>query len=473
MLFNSFEFFIYFPVVVILFFLLPHKYRWFHLLAASCYFYMAFVPIYILVLFASIVVNYFAGGAIEKSNGLRRKRYTIAAIVINLLILCVFKYYNFFVDNANYVIHAVDNRAFSLPVLNLILPLGLSFHTFQAISYLIEVNRGNVKAEKHFGIYALYIMFFPQLVAGPIERPQNMLHQFHEKKKVDSTRIIIGLKIMLWGFFKKLVVADRLALYVNDVYSNVDSYESIHLWLAVFVFFPFQVYCDFSGYSSIAIGGAKVLGYDLMENFKRPFSSLTTSELWNRWHISLSSWFRDYLYQPLVILYRDYGKWSVVIGLLVTFFLSGLWHGAGWNFIVYGLVQGSVMVVEFWLGIKAVKLSKTAWGRFRGLLTTYFFFSLSLIFFRSVRLSQSGQVLKKLFWNLRWDISRYPIYPISSYVLSFTGIVTVLYFEKYYADKILYQPLRMGREVAWSSFLAVTIILLGVFHDISFIYFQF
>lgn len=473
MLFNSFEFLLFFPIVTIIYFLLPHKFRWFHLLAASSYFYMSFVPVYIVVLFATIIIDYYAGIFIEKATGKKRKWLFISTIIINILILCIFKYYNFFISNINSVAEKFGNREFTLPLLNILLPLGLSFHTFQALSYVFEVHRGNIKSEKHFGIYSLYVMFYPQLVAGPIERPQNMLHQFHEKKEIDISRITIGLKIMLWGFVKKIVIADRLALYVNEVHSFPAHINTPHLWLAVFVFFPFQVYCDFSGYSSIALGAAKVMGFDLMENFRRPFGSLTTSELWNRWHISLSTWFRDYLYQPLVIYFRDYGKWSVVIGLLITFFLSGLWHGAGWNFIVYGMVQGSIMAVEFLLGIKSKKLSKSAIGRIKGITITYLLFSFSLIFFRSEGMRNALLIIEKMFWN--FDFRYNPVDRVANltYILSLLSILGLIIFEKYYAERVLYKQYHFRMEAAFSTCMILAIIIFGVFHNLSFIYFQF
>jgi alginate O-acetyltransferase complex protein AlgI len=473
MLFNSFDFFIFFPVVTIFFFLLPHRYRWFHLLAASCYFYMAFVPVYILVLFSTIVVDYFGAIFIEKAAGRKRKWFFVLTIFSNLLVLCVFKYYNFFASNANVLIESFGYREYSIPFLNMLLPIGLSFHTFQALSYIIEINRSNIKAEKHFGIYSLYIMFYPQLVAGPIERPQNMVHQFHEKKSFDLNRAIIGLKIMLWGFVKKVVIADRLALYVNEVHYNPASVGSPHLWMATFIFFPFQIYCDFSGYSSIAIGAAKVMGFDLMENFKRPFSSLTTSELWNRWHISLSSWFRDYLYQPLVIFFRDYGKWSVVIGLMITFFLSGLWHGAGWTFITYGLIQGSVIVIEFLLGVKSIRMAKSSFGRIKGLLITYLLFSISLVFFRAQGMNYALIIIKKMFWSIDFKFTSLPRVAGLTYILSAILIPLLVYFERYQLENFLYKLNRPRYEFVLTTCLILAILIFGVFQNLSFIYFQF
>ncbi|HTF29484.1 MAG TPA: MBOAT family O-acyltransferase, partial [Flavitalea sp.] len=241
----------------------------------------------------------------------------------------------------------------------------------------------------------------------------------------------------------------------------------------VMLFFPFQIYCDFSGYSSIAVGSARVLGFNLMENFRTPFFSLTTSELWNRWHISLSSWFRDYLYQPIVIALRDYGKFSVVTGLMITFFLSGLWHGAGLSFIIYGLFQGTIMVLEFLFGIKTTKLSKKRYGKLIGVLSTYFFFSLSLIFFRSLGLRKAGYILKKMFWD--FDMQYVPIGKVAvfSYTVSFASIAGLILFERMQGEKLFYQSFSLTKEVIISLTLIVIMILFGVFYNVSFIYFQF
>jgi len=248
---------------------------------------MFFKPIYILILLFTIVIDYCAGILIESAAVKHKKTFLISSLIANIGVLVIFKYYNFINDNVS-VLTAFFHGNFSFPYLKILLPIGLSFHTFQAMSYTIEVYRGNQKAEKHFGIYALYVMFYPQLVAGPIERPQNILHQLHEKKDFDYERIFSGLKQMLWGFFKKLVIADRLSLYVNSVYNNHEMHSGISLGLAS-VFFSFQIYADFSGYSDIALGSARVMGINLMNNFNFPFISRNISEFWRRWHVSLSS----------------------------------------------------------------------------------------------------------------------------------------------------------------------------------------
>jgi len=255
MLFNSFEFLLFFPLVTLIYFALPHKYRWFHLLLASCVFYSFFIPIYILILFFTIIIDYYAGIWIEQSHGKKRKSALIMSLVANIGVLSVFKYYNFFIDNFNSILFKINPDQL-LPHWDIILPIGLSFHTFQAMSYTIEVYRGNQKAERHFGIYALYVMFYPQLVAGPIERPQNVIHQFYEKHEFNYELAKSGLRLMLWGMFKKVVIADRLSIFVNKVYGQPTDYQGLPLIVAT-LFFTFQIYCDFSGYSDIAIGKAR------------------------------------------------------------------------------------------------------------------------------------------------------------------------------------------------------------------------
>jgi alginate O-acetyltransferase complex protein AlgI len=325
MLFNSYEFLVFFPVVTVLFFLLPHRFRWLHLLLASCAFYMAFVPVYIVILLLTIVIDYWAGILIENASGSQRKFYLAMSLVANIGVLAIFKYYNFFIDNINNLLH-LSNSSTSLPLLNIILPIGLSFHTFQAMSYTLEVYRGNYPAERHFGIYALYVMFYPQLVAGPIERPQNVLPQFHKKHSFNYDRIASGLRLMAWGLFKKVVIADRMAFMVNEVYNQPHNYHGLPLLVAT-IFFSIQIYCDFSGYSDMALGTARVMGFELLKNFDRPYFSKSISEFWRRWHISLSTWFKDYLYISLggnrVTLPR------ACFNLFFVFMVSGLCLSSG------------------------------------------------------------------------------------------------------------------------------------------------
>ncbi|MCL4170841.1 UNVERIFIED_CONTAM: hypothetical protein GTU68_036387, partial [Idotea baltica] len=325
MVFNSFAFLIFFPLVTLVYFALPHKYRWWLLLAASCFFYAWFKVEYLLILVFTIIVDYFAGLWIERSEGKKRKWALIISIIANVGVLAVFKYANFVLDSANAVLFRMGQGTFDL--WDILLPIGLSFHTFQAMSYTIEVYRGRVPAEHNIFRYALYVMFYPQLVAGPIERPQNVIHQFYEEHKFDYQRVISGLRLMLWGMFKKVVIADRLAVFVDLVYDNPNAYSGFPIIVAT-VFFGIQIFCDFSGYTDIGLGAARVMGFDLMKNFDRPYFSKSISEFWRRWHISLSSWFKDYVYIPLggnrVSESRRY------FNLFLVFMISGLWHGASW-----------------------------------------------------------------------------------------------------------------------------------------------
>lgn len=345
MVFNSFAFFVFFPTVTALYFALAHRYRWALLLAASCAFYMFFIPKYILILGFTIVVDYIAGIWIERASGGRRKWLLVASLVANIGVLAVFKYFNFLNDNMA-ALAAFLGWNYSIQSLSWILPIGLSFHTFQAMSYTIEVYRGRQRAERHFGIYALYVMFYPQLVAGPIERPQNLIHQFYDVHAIDYARVTSGLKLMAWGLFKKAVVADRLAWVVNLVYGEPSRFSGPVLAVAT-VFFAFQILYDFSGYSDIAVGSARVMGFQLRRNFDSPYQSRTTAEFWRRWHMSLSSWFRDYVFRPLMdALGRGAPNFAVYVAAVgVTFLLSGLWHGANWTYVVWGGLNGAYLIL--------------------------------------------------------------------------------------------------------------------------------
>lgn len=283
MLFNSLQFLLFFIVVTIGYFTIEHKYRWLLLLMASCFFYMSFIPVYIFILGFTIVVDYFAGILIEKTKDGQRRIFLIASLIANIGVLAVFKYYHFLNDNISFLMSAFKLTN-PLPALEIVLPIGLSFHTFQAMSYTIEVYKRNQKAERNFGVYALYVMFYPQLVAGPIERPQNLLHQFYETHTFDFQRFKSGFTLIAFGLFKKVVIADRLSLAVDYSYGNIANQSGLSLTIATF-FYAFQIYCDFSGYSDIAIGAARIMGFKLMDNFRAPYFSQSVFEFWHRWHI--------------------------------------------------------------------------------------------------------------------------------------------------------------------------------------------
>jgi alginate O-acetyltransferase complex protein AlgI len=369
------------------------------LLAASCIFYMYFIPVYILILFVTIGIDYVMGILIEKAPQEKKKSYLIVSLVANIGFLAFFKYCNFFIDNVNQIATFLHWN-YSISALNIILPIGLSFHTFQAMSYTIEVYRGNQKAERHLGIFALYVMYYPQLVAGPIERPQNILPQLHVKHNFDYDRFVSGLKKMLWGFFKKVVVADRLAYFVNLAYDNPENYPGISLFVAA-VFFSFQIFCDFSGYSDIAIGASRIMGIELMDNFKHPYFSKSISEFWSRWHISLSTWFRDYLYIPLGGNRKGNLRWH--FNIFIVFLLSGFWHGANWTFIVWGGLHGAYLVFANSTIKLREKINKTI-GLFRfpklynilQVILVFILVTIAWVFFRAEDVGTAVKIIGKI-----------------------------------------------------------------------------
>jgi alginate O-acetyltransferase complex protein AlgI len=354
---------------------------------------MCWNPAYIVLIILSTLIDYFAAIKMgEKKDKKDRKKYLILSLVTNLGLLFVFKYFGFFSFSLNSLFQSLELGA-SVPHLNILLPVGISFYTFQTLSYSIDVYRGHKEPERHLGIFALYVSFFPQLVAGPIERSTTLLPQFHKTKKFDSHRVIEGLKVMAWGFFKKVVIADRLAIIVNTVYSTPTEHTGFPLIVAS-VFFAFQIYCDFSGYSDIAIGGAQVLGFNLMRNFDRPYFSKSIPDFWKRWHISLSTWFRDYLYISLggnrVKISRCY------LNLFLTFLISGLWHGANWTFVIWGALHGFYMIfgkLTVTLRSKTaaiLKLEKaTTLHSCIQIITTFGLVTFSWIFFRANTLKES------------------------------------------------------------------------------------
>ena len=398
MLFNSWSFLLFFPAVTTLYFLAPYRVRWLLLLVASCIFYMAFVPVYLLILALLIIVDYFAAIQIENTEGRKRTRWLCLSITLTCGILFFFKYYDFFAWNVNQVAGFLQSDVI-LSALHLVLPIGLSFHTFQSLSYVIEVYRGNQKSERHFGIYALYVMFYPQLVAGPIERPQNLLHQFHEKHDFNYNEVTSGLRLMAWGLFKKAVIADRLALFVSPVYDQPGNFDGGVLLVAT-LFFSFQVFCDFSGYSDIARGAARVMGFKLMLNFDRPYSAMSISEFWRRWHISLSTWLRDYVYEPVAMGLRDWGMSGIVIALMVTFLISGLWHGTSWTFVTWGLLYGVAMSLEAVFAKQRKRLAKAMPPMlFNGimLVVTFSFVNFTYIFFRAKSMGDAILIVQKIY----------------------------------------------------------------------------
>ncbi len=469
MVFNSLQFLVFFGIVTSAYFLLAHKYRWALLLAASCYFYMAFVPVYLGILGLTIVIDYFAGIYLERFQGGAKKIFLGCSLLANLGVLAIFKYYFFFTDNVN----ALSNY-FSIPihfpVLNFLLPIGLSFHTFQAMSYTIEVYRGKQKAERNFGIYSLYVMFYPQLVAGPIERPQNLIHQFYEKHVWDTARVKLGLLQMMQGFFKKVVIADRLAMVVDPAYANLSNQSSLNLIIAS-IFYSFQIYCDFSGYSDIAIGASKVMGFKLMNNFNAPYTAKSIPDFWRRWHISLSTWFKDYVYFSLGGNRVSVPRWY--INIMIVFILSGFWHGASWNFVIWGALHGLFQLMGLTLNRIFPNLAadeqKSAAGVWMYRLLTFLLVTIAWVFFRIPKFGDIQMYFGQLTHGSILD-------PISlafntSELLFSILLIVGLYLYDFKRDKIKVDSVKLFWPII--SGLAFLIYFFGVFNLKQFIYFQF
>jgi D-alanyl-lipoteichoic acid acyltransferase DltB (MBOAT superfamily) len=362
---------------------------------------VAFIPAYILVLFALIVVDYTAGRLLEHAVGKRRRYILLVSILSTCLVLFVFKYFNFVNVNVAALASFLDWK-YPVGALSLALPLGLSFHTFQSLSYVIEVYRGKFKPERHFGMYALYVMFYPQLVAGPIERPAQLLPQFYGHHTFDYDRVKTGLIRMAWGFFKKMAVADNLALVVNPVFANPQGFGALAL-LTASICFTLQIYFDFSAYCDIALGAAQVMGFTLVENFDRPFASKSIAEFWRRWHISLSSWFRDYFYYPLILSQKKVTPVKIYAAVLLTFLVTGFWHGANWTFGIFGLLHGFYIVVGGGTQKARQKFTRRIGlenaPRLHHALQTVFIFILvtaAFVFFRAVNVADAWYVLTRI-----------------------------------------------------------------------------
>ncbi len=342
MFFNSYQFFIFFSVVVAVFFSMPQRFRWIFLLGASYFYYMVWNPKYAVLIMTTTLIVYGTALLMNGKTPGVKKFYVALSVVSNLLILFLFKYFNFFNATMKELFGGMG-VPYDVPALKLLLPVGISFYTFQALSYTIDVYRGVREPERHLGLFALYVSFFPVILSGPIERSTTLLPQFYEKMEFDYQRVTDGLKLMAWGFFQKLVIADRLGHYVNVVYANPEAHAGLPLMLGTYLF-VIQVYCDFSGYTDLAIGTAQVMGYRLLPNFRRPYFARSLADLWRRWHITLISWFRDYLYIPLGG--NRVPPWRFYLNMIIVFTLSGLWHGAQWTFVIWGSLNGVFLIIS-------------------------------------------------------------------------------------------------------------------------------
>ena len=462
MLFNSYLYLLFFPAVCVIYYTLPLKYRWLFLLISSYFFYLNWEPIYAILILFSTLVTYYGAKLIVNENFSRfRKNILLITIFLNLSVLFLFKYYNFFTDSIYAILDYIGMRI-NFPEFKLLLPVGISFYTFQAIGYLVDVYNEKIKQSEKLGRYMLFVAFFPQLVAGPIERASNLLPQIDKQIRFSYKKAIEGTKLIIWGFFMKVVIADRLAIYVDAVYNNYEMHSSYTLILAS-VFFAFQIYCDFGGYSNIAIGCAKVLGIDLMVNFKRPYFSKSVQEFWYRWHISLSTWFKDYVYIPLGG--NRYGNRN--LNLMITFLISGLWHGANWTFVIWGGLNGIYLILNnYTRKLLVFKYFKNIML----VIATFILIDISWIFFRSESFAQAIIIIQKIFefeGQLYLGSNAFFIYMLFGlFVLFCKDIkdefkINIDFINNDNTKFLIY------------CFLIIIILIIGVFDGGQFIYFQF
>lgn len=480
MLFNSFEFLLFFPVVLILYYLIPHKYRWLFLLVSSYYFYMAHTPELALLLLTSTVVDYCCGLYMERARPIQKKMLLSLSILVNIGILIAFKYLAFFVSAFEDLFSFFDlsltekRKTTGYNFDNILLPVGISFYTFQTLSYTIDMYRGKIKAERHLGKFALYVSFFPQLVAGPIERANRLLPQLKKRIMPNVENIKTGIIYMAWGFFLKLVVSDRIGIYVDQVFMDSEQHKGLPAVLGA-VLFGYQIYYDFSAYTAIAIGAAKTMGIRLIHNFNRPFFSTSIAQFWARWHISLTHWIRDYVYSPLRGKYKNRRAFAI----LVVFFVIGLWHGANWTFIVWGLLNGVFLTIE----VATAKSRKRVFrkiGLNRGLINVMawiivkFLMIFSLVFFRSPSLADA-----KAFLYNALKVQNFHINILGSYFELFlifffiTGVQLVHFYKGNNRIHEIFYSRPVWGQVALCTVFAICIVLFSLNKQNSFIYFQF
>ena len=493
MLFHSIDFLVFFPIVVLLHFVMPKKLRMYWLLASSYYFYMCWNPAYSLLMLTSTAITYLSGLLIAGTQQKNRKKLFVGlSFGINLTILFFFKYYQFAADSlvAAFSAAGIEIRA---PRLDVLLPVGISFYTFQALSYTMDVYRDELPAEKNFFRYALFVSFFPQLVAGPIERSKNLLHQLEKPASFSFERMRSGLLMMLWGFFQKLVIADRAAILVDTVYNSYQGYVGYPLLVATLLF-AVQIYCDFNGYSCIAIGAADILGVKLMQNFRQPYFATNIGDFWRRWHISLSTWFRDYLYFPMGGSRCGWLKRSV--NLLVTFVVSGAWHGASWTYIIWGALNGVFQVAERlmrglpgWFRKRFSledRYSQSFSRRLLKTLITFLLINLTWVFFRAETFAAACDILERMFSiNNLWIFTDGTLYKLGLDALelwTLLAAIGVLFVVDLLHEKEIRLRENLFKQEVWFRWavymLALfAVILLGIYGEeynaSAFVYFQF
>lgn len=500
MLFNSLKFLIFLPVILILYFILPEKIKNLWLLGASYYFYMCWNVEYALLILFSTVITYISGRILEglkndtcfgsgRKIWNKRKLVVFVSFSLNLFVLFYFKYFNFAIDILQNVAGSMHIQL-NLPEYDILLPVGISFYTFQALGYILDVYRNDIYAERSFIKYALFVSFFPQLVAGPIERSKNLLKQLAGFHKFDFDRVKEGLLLMLWGYFLKLVISDRIAIFVDTIYGDYMTYGGAYLIIAT-VFFAVQIYCDFAGYSVIAMGVAKMLGINLMDNFDAPYLSMSVAEFWRKWHISLTSWFKDYLYIPLGGSHK--GKIRKYINKLAVFLVSGLWHGASFSFVAWGGVNGLYQVIGEVLKPARDKivgkcgLNREAFThKLLHVAGTFILVDFSWIFFRASRFREAFIIIRQMFSVYNpWVMFDGSIYNCGLNSKNF-WLLLVCLLVLLFADCCKYRKIQVREiimhqdswfQVVFISFSILAVLVFGIYgsgyNQSAFIYFQF
>jgi alginate O-acetyltransferase complex protein AlgI len=471
MQFNSIQYLVFLPIVWLLWIALPNRHRWMPLLVSSYYFYMQWNAFYLTLIVASTLNDYWLAIAIDKAKSHSyRVGLLVASLVTNLGMLFVFKYWDFFNHSAASVAGSLG-LTWTIPSLNVLLPVGISFYTFQTLSYTIDVYKGVIPSERHLGRFATFVAFFPQLVAGPIERAKNLLPQLNHACPIEWPRMQSGLLLILWGLFKKVVVADRLSIYVDTVYNNPSDHNGTTLLIATYAF-AFQIYCDFSAYSDIAIGSARLFNVDLMVNFRSPYFATNMQEFWHRWHISLSTWLRDYLYIPLGG--NRYGEMRTYINLMITMLLGGLWHGATWNFVIWGALHGvALAALRLWNRQKPQRNQVASTWRSASIglriLFTFHFVCFTWVFFRAATLADAWLVLSRL---PRWGT---PLIDAVTFSHAALGLCVLLCVELVIErnPKLHQKQFSLPAFWAFAYVLIMSIILFGTEYGAQFIYFQF
>ena len=485
MTFNSWEFLLFYPIVALLYFVLPKKLKWPMLLASSYYFYMCYQANLVFLILGTTFISWVASNIIERTENKKTKKICLAVTLIACLgVLFFYKYFNFLSGSVTSLIELFGGTP-SPVVLNLILPVGVSFYTFQTLSYVIDVYRGDIKTERNFFFYALFVSFFPQLVAGPIERPGNLIPQLKEPKPWNNDDAIKGAKHMIVGFFKKVAVADLLSLYVNEIYNDVESATALGVIIAT-AMFAVQIYCDFSGYTDIAIGCARIMGIRLMQNFNHPYTATTIKEFWSRWHISLSSWFKDYLYFPLGG--SRCSKPRHLMNLCIVFLVSGLWHGAAWTYVIWGAIHGIYQIIgNLTIGKRNALIEKVGLSKkhpvviYARRVIVFVLVCFAWLFFRANSTADALYLVKVLFTGFgtglaeTLKIMNLDLTNILMCILSIATLIMIDHLLKY-EDEIggSYALTKNGTFIyyVWMIMFAWAILLS---HDMSstFIYFQF